>query len=353
MLPPLDYLAWAHRHYVGLRYDLASSGLPMLTEEELGKPSLALHDYGAPAEFRARVGERFGVAPEEVVGALGASGALFLVYLSQFSRGNEILVEQPTYEPLVRTAEALGLVIRRFPRLREAGYAIDPEDIARRISPATRALVLSDLHNPTGVAADHAALARVAETLAAQGAWLVVDEVYAELIAPRRTARHLAPNVITFGSLTKSYGLPWIRAGFVLLPPAAAAQATGALLHLAGNLPPAVAAFGAHAFSRISALEERRHALQAGKREILDGWIDRHKEVLSWHPPHPGSLFGFVHDARGRDLRPLLERGAAERGVLAGPGSFFGVPAAFRIGLNLPREQLEPALAALEQALEL
>jgi aspartate/methionine/tyrosine aminotransferase len=137
------------------------------------------------------------------------------------------------------------------------------------------------------------------------------------------------------------------------LPPEAAAQATGALLHLAGNLPPAVAALGAHALDRLPDLERRRHALQEGKRAVVDRWIERHRGVLSWTPPHPDSLFGFVHDARGRDLRPLLERGAADHGVLAAPGSFFGAPSAFRIGLTLPREKLEPALDALEAALEL
>jgi hypothetical protein len=353
MLPPLDYLAWAHRHYVGLRFDLASSGLAPLTAEELGPPSLAVHDYGAPAEFRARVSERFGVAPDEVVSALGASGALFLVYLSLFSRGDEILVEQPAYEPLVRTAEGLGLVVRRFPRTREAGYALDPAVVLAHITPATRAVVVSDLHNPSGVALDHAALAPIAEKLSRQGAWLVIDEVYAELVAPRRTARSLAYNIITFGSLTKSYGLPWIRAGYVLLPPEAAVLAGRAVLHLAGNLPPAVAAFGAHAFSRLEALEQRRHALQEGKRAVVDQWLDRHRAVLSWQPPAPGSLFGLVHDARGHNLRPWLERGAAEHGVLAAPGSFFDTPSAFRLGMTLPREKLEPALAALELTLGL
>lgn len=353
MLPPLEYPPWAHRNYPGLRFDLASSGLATVPADELGAPSLAFHDYGAPAEFRARVGERFGVAPGEVVSALGASGALFLIYLALFSRGDEILVEQPTYEPLVRTAEGLGLLVRRFTRAREAGYALDPEAICAQITPATRAVMLSDLHNPSGVALDHAALAPIAEKLARQGGWLVIDEVYAELVAPRRTARHLAPNIITFGSLTKSYGLSWIRAGYILLPPEAAAQANGAVLHLAGNLPPAVAALGAHALGRIEALEERRRALQEGKRAVVDRWLDRHRAVLSWEPPHPGSLFGFIHDARGRDLRPLLERGATAHGVLAAPGSFFDTPAAFRMGMTLPREKLEPALAALELALEL
>jgi aspartate/methionine/tyrosine aminotransferase len=361
MLPAIEYLAWAQQHYPTIRFDLATSGLSQLSASELAElegpaaPAAVprLDDYSAWKRYREAVASRFGVTADEVAPALGASGGIFLAYASLFDQGDEVLIEQPTYEPMLRVAEGLGLQVRRLPRHRAGGYAVDVAEVERALTPRTRAVVLTDLHNPSGVAADHEALSTIAAMLAPRGGYLVVDEVYAEIVAAGRTARRLAPNVVTFGSLTKCYGVSWPRAGYMLCSPEIRARAERVTLHIAGMLPTPTAVVGLHAFERIGGLEARRERLQAGKRAKVDAFLEGHRGVLSWEPPHPGSLFGLVHDARGRDLRPLLEAGAREHGVLAAPGSFFDAPSAFRLGWSLPAELLDEALARLALALEL
>ncbi|RYE90185.1 MAG: pyridoxal phosphate-dependent aminotransferase, partial [Myxococcales bacterium] len=304
MLPALDYLAWAQRHYLDLRLDLASSGLATLPAAELG-PTPPLDDWKALVRFRDAVAARFALPSDEVTPVLGAAGGIFAVYRALLDPGDEVVVEQPTYEPLIRVAEGLGLRVRRFARGRAQGYALDPDLVEAALSPATRAVVLTDLHNPSGVAVDPAALATLAARLDRRGILVIVDEVYAGLVDVARAARHLGPNVVSFGSLTKSLGLGWARAGFVLGPPAAVAAIEEVTRHLCGTLPPALAASGVQALAQLPALDARRRRLQHGKRAVVDAWIARHP-ALSWHPPHPESLFGFVHDARGLDLRPAL-----------------------------------------------
>jgi aspartate/methionine/tyrosine aminotransferase len=354
---PIRYLAWARREFLAARYDLASSGTPEVPAAELGPPE-APDDYGAWGRFTAALARRYDVPAAEIVPALGASGGMFVAYAALCRPGERVLVETPAYEPLVATAEGLGLRVERFARRRERAFALDPDEIGRALGPGVRAVVLSDVHNPSGTAADAGALVALARLLDARDAFLIVDEVYGdlrELQAPGspRTARRLGPNVAAVGSLTKQYGVAWARAGYVFLPPEAAARAREVVTHAAGHLPPLTGAYGALALAQVDALERRRRALLDGKRPLVDAWVARQAGRLAWVPPHPEVPFGFLYEegARRRDLIERLERGARERGVLVAPGEFFGEPDGFRLSWNLPAAALPEALAQLELAL--
>jgi aspartate/methionine/tyrosine aminotransferase len=93
--------------------------------------------------------------------------------------------------------------------------------------------------------------------------------------------------------------------------------------------------------------------VQAGKRELVEAFAERHAASLSWTPPPAGSLFGWMRDARGRNLLPLIERGIASSGVIVSPGEFFGEPSAFRISWTTSARALERGLELLAEVLEL
>ncbi len=144
--------------------------------------------------------------------------------------------------------------------------------------------MIASPHNPTGVVTPDEDLAAIAAACAARGAYLLVDEVYRELVAPGTTARTLAPNILTASSLTKCFGVGWARAGWALLPTELHRMAHVAEMHVAGVLPTLCGAVGAHAIVHIDALEERARRLSEGKRAIVDAFLARHSE-LSWTPP--------------------------------------------------------------------
>ena len=347
MFPPLSYLSWARQQYGDLPYDLATSGVPPAQIADLG-PILDLADPFAHAAFQCALAARYRVPTAEIVPCLGTTGALFVVYAALFSRGDVILVEEPTYEPLVRTAEALGLQVRRFPRTLAEGYRIEPEAVARALSPDVRGVVVSHLHNPSGIAASDDALRQNAGLLSSRGGHLIVDEVYGELAAPRGTTRSLAPNVVAVSSLTKCFGLGFLRAGWIFLPAAHARAAEEVLIHAAGHLPSPSLSLAAAGVVAADALAARRGALMAGKRARIDAFVEEHPQ-LSWCPPHPRSLFGFVHHRRPEGLRARLEQGRRDHGVLAVPGEFFGDPKGFRLGFTLPLDRLDEALSRLSR----
>jgi aspartate/methionine/tyrosine aminotransferase len=348
-LPHVDYLSWAIETFPRASWDLATSGLPSIAASELGAPP-DLADPGALRSFAAALAERYGVP---VVPALGTSGAAWIIAAAVLGGdAADVLIEQPTYEPLLRVIEGQGARVRRVRRSPEEGWRLDPRRVAEALTDGTRLVVMASPHNPTGAVTPDDDIAEIAAACAARGAYLFVDEVYRELVFPRTTARTLGPNVLVASSLTKCFGVGWARAGWALVPEGLRRAAKIAEMHAAGVLPTMCGAIGAHAVGRIDALAARAEALSAGKRAIVDAFLARHPE-LSWTPPPPRALFGFVR-AEGVDVKAGLARAAREHGLYAVDGAFFDEPAGFRLSwASLPPHRLAEALELLARALGL
>jgi aspartate/methionine/tyrosine aminotransferase len=346
------YIDWALRFYGKVPFDLASSGAPLAPWAELSASLGAIDDpagYAALCDAVARYNQ---VDPREALPALGTSGALFLAYASIASAGDEILVERPGYEPLTRAAEGLGVTVRTFERRQEDGFRVVPERVAAAVTPRTRAIVVTNLHNPTGVRIPDATLRELALVAEARGAYLVVDEVYApfddlpEDGVFRGSARRLAPNVVAVGSLTKCYGLGMLRVGWVLAPPEVIERAEAATIATAGHLPLVHAHAGVAAFAAVGALARRTKATLAGKRALAAEWAASLPNAR-WSAPEAG-LFGLVTLPGAGDLTPAIEALATERGVLVGAGAFFGVPNGFRLSwATRPLARFSEGLAML------
>jgi aspartate/methionine/tyrosine aminotransferase len=356
MFAPTRYLEWARRFYGQVRFDLATSGMPTVPLAELGVPDLQrLDDPTGWARLRGAIARYNGVAREEAIAALGTSHALWLAYASLTCPGDDVLVEDPAYEPLVRIAEGCGARVVRFARDASSGFALDAQRVARAMTPRTRVVAVTNLHNPSGVRASDEQLRALARVAEAGGAYLLVDEVYApfdSLVDDRGvfggSARRLGANVVAISSLTKCYGLGPLRAGWLLGPHEVVRRAEDAVTASCGMLPLAHAHLAAVAFERIDALAARARAQLSGKRARVAAWAA--SEGLNFSAPEEG-LFGFVTLPGGEDLTPRIEAAARERDVLVAAGAFFGVPNGFRIAWSASAEVLEEGLARLAQAL--
>ena len=142
------------------------------------------------------IARRYRVPQESVVSAVGTSLANYLAFTSITEPGDEILVEQPTYELILSTARYLGLEIKRFPRRAENDFAIDLADVERKITPRTRAIVICNLHNPTGAITPDATLRDIGALADKTGAYVLVDEVYREMLyeSTPASAFHIDPS---------------------------------------------------------------------------------------------------------------------------------------------------------------
>src|SRR5713226_4861522 len=209
-----------------VKYDLALSGILNLpfAEFDVKISDLELHGdnaYGYRPLVEA-LATHCKISPEYVVTISGGTSmANHLAMAAVLEYGDEVLIEQPTYEPILAVAQYLGAKIKRFQRRFENGFKIDIDELAKQLTPQTRLIALTNLHNPSSVLVDEATLRRIGELARSVGARVLVDEVYLEAMfeeAPPSSI-HLGPEFIATSSLTKGYGLSGLRCGWILAEP--------------------------------------------------------------------------------------------------------------------------------------
>jgi len=187
------YIEWSKLRS-GARYNLATSDILHFPLSELPVRIEDLEITGSSAygykPLLERLSAKAKVPVENIVHSQGTSMANHLAMAALIEPGDEVLIEDPSYEALVSTAEYLGAKIRRFPRKFESGFQMDPREVERSITPRTRLIVITNLHNPTGVRAPDAAMRIVGEIARSLGAHVLVDEVYEEACfdAPAKSA---------------------------------------------------------------------------------------------------------------------------------------------------------------------
>jgi aspartate/methionine/tyrosine aminotransferase len=331
------YLNWL-KTVPAVTYDLAGSGVRACPVELLAPESedwtLAGPNTFGWAPLLERIGARYGVAPEQVVPALATSGANHLVYAAVLEPGDHVLVEQPGYEPLVALGEYFGAVVGRFDRRPEDRYRLDPNAVRRALTPRTRLIVVTNLHNPTGALASAEDLAAVARIAEAQGATLLVDEVFREWVHDRGTpsAVGLSPAVVTTCSLTKAYGLDALRAGWIMAD-AAFAERLHRLIGLFHNhMPHLTERLAARALARATTIVDSMRPQADRNRAALGAWVEAHGDRVSWVTPPAGTV-GFVR-VKGTDVDALTDQLRLRQDTAVVPGRFFGDPMAMRIGLG-------------------
>lgn len=296
----------------------------------------------------------YGVSIDQVLCTTGATGALSLIYRALLAPGDHVLVETPGFDLFGCLAAAQGIAFSHFERRGER-FAIDVGEVEARLRPETRLVVLSNLHNPSGMPVDHAVLRDLAALAERRGFHLVVDEVYgdyADAAVRPAPAMSLSPNVLSVSSLTKIFGLGPLRCGWIV----GDEQTVAAIRALSGRVE-----FG------ISTLSHAVAAQVLTKRHLFAGYSRYHVENCrpvfeTWFArmAAEGLMGGALPDAgcicfpalpQIADTRSFSEWLIARSGVVVAPGEYFGAPGRIRIGFcqNLP--QLESGLAALEDGL--
>src|SRR5260370_23800106 len=208
-----EFMHWAKTR-PRVKYDLALSGILNLpfAELDVDLKGLELHGnnaYGYRPLVDALATHRH-VSPENVVTVSGGTSmANHLAMAALLEHGDEVLIEQPTYDPLLSIADYLGAKIKRFPRRFEDGFKIDIVELEKQITPGTRLIVLTNLHNPSSELVEEVTLRRIGELARDVGARVLVDEVYLQAMCAHSPppAVSLGPEFVATSSLTKGYGL--------------------------------------------------------------------------------------------------------------------------------------------------
>jgi hypothetical protein len=314
---------------------------------EINGPSI----YGYEPLLQA-IAQRYRVTQECVVSAIGTSLANYLALAATTEPGDEILVEQPTYELILSTAKYLGLEIRRFPRRAENNFDINLADVERNLTPRTRVIAICNLHNPSGARIPDATLREVGNLAARVGARVLVDEVYRELLfesAPA-SAFHIDPErFIVTNSLTKAYGLSGLRCGWVLASPELARRMFRINdLHGATFAHPAEL-LSVVALQKLPQIAAQMKAMLDTNRQILRDFLLGRDDLDYFWPKYGTIVFPRLKSGDVASLCDILRRDF-ETSVV--PGNFFESPDRFRIGVGTPTESVREALQQLELGLD-
>jgi len=369
-LRPVEYLNWAQTVPVGARWDLTASGVPDACTPA-GAPGLEAGWDATPvaalcrrdqraaitASFCETVAARYGVGPECVVPTLGASGAIAQVLCALARPGEHVIVERPTFEPLHRVPEMLGLSVSRLERRYEEGWAALPDRLARLLTPTTRAVILTSLHNPTGVAVTSEALAAIGEMAARVGALVLVDEVYLDFAFdvagafPWQPAAVAIDNGLSWSSAGKCFGFAALRTGWTVTRDRDFAQALRTAAHYFHVDPPlASLALATQVLAQAAPLAEQARERADQGRAVLEAWI-RDEPRIAWVPPSAGQTCllrlpdlmadtGFAAHLRERYDTQVV------------PGTLFEAPGTVRVSFGLAPEPLAEALANISAALD-
>ena len=188
--------------------DLQLSNLVICYGDHIGK--LALRELVA-AEFA-------GIRADEVLLTIGAAGALFIIQSSLLTAGDHIIVVRPNYATNIETPRAIGCEISFVGLVFENGYALDIEAVKAAIMPNTKLISITTPHNPTGTLVNEKTLLELCAVAEQHNCYLLVDETYRNLsfAEPTPLAATLSDKAISVSSVSKAYGIPGIRLGWLI-----------------------------------------------------------------------------------------------------------------------------------------
>jgi aspartate/methionine/tyrosine aminotransferase len=348
------------------RYMLSSSDCESRTISELLELEPDAHErllhqwcgytesLGAP-ELRDAIAALYSTAePDDVIVTSSAEEGIFLLYHASLGPGDHVIVETPCYESALEVARSTGAEVSAWERRYEDSWAHDVDELERLIAPNTRVLYINQPHNPTGTLMSHATFERVVELAREHELVLFCDEVYRELEHDPSdrlpAACDLYERAVSLGSISKTYGLPGLRIGWLASRDSALKTALAELKDyttICSSAPSELLV--ALALRHRQTLADRNLELVKRNLPLLEDFLHRHEDVFEWVKP-TASPIGFPRvQVPGGDVDEMCRR-LADAGVLLLPGTVYDQPDHVRVGFG--RANLPEALEVLEVQLK-
>src|SRR5438105_1429972 len=351
-----DYMHWS-KTLSRARFNLATSGvahfplreLPVNLEEfEINGDN----SYGY-APLQQAIAKHHSVDSECVVESLGTSMANHLAMAAIIEPGDEVLIEHPAYGPILDVARYLQANVKRFRRAEENGWAVDPAEVRRSVTPKTRLIAITNLHNPTSMLTPESVLREIGDIARSIGALVMVDEVYLDAVYENtpRTSFHLGPEFVVTSSLTKVYGVSGLRCGWILAQPDLAWK-----MRRLNDLYSATPVYPGEllsvvAFQQLNLPREMARRIVEADRKLLRDFLKQQWAVSAVETKWGTTSFVRLSHSHGSNTDAFLERMLSEFDTSAVPGRFFEMPDHFRIGMGVNTEMFAEGLNRITRAL--
>ena len=364
---------WMTRHETHVKYDIAESGiLPLSTNDLLAfepederaatldrllqLPLGYSEARGTLALRSALAGTYESVSPDQILVTTGAIEANFLLFNELLDAGDHVIAPYPAYQQLYTVPRAIGCDVSLWKVGPETNYRYDVDALERLITPKTRLIIVNTPHNPTGAMLSPADAARVYALAESVGAWVLGDEAYRWLSVPdgdpfAPPVVDMGPRGISVGTLSKPYGLPGLRIGWIAGPADIVDRCWGLRDYISlspGKLNDALACLGLKHHDKIVA---RNREIIVANLAAASKWIDGRRDVLSWTPPR-GGLLALLKYNLPVDSLTLADTLANDYSVMLAPGSAFGYEHHLRLGIGQRPDLFSKGLAEAGRALD-
>jgi aspartate/methionine/tyrosine aminotransferase len=289
---------------------------------------------------------------EDVLLTIGAAGALFIIATTLLEKGDELVVVHPNYATNIETPRAIGATLKTIALHFEEGFELDIQKLTAAITPATRLISVTHPHNPTGACLQEQQLLELAKLAEDKDIYVLVDETYRDMVFGQQLplAAEYSPRIISVSSLSKTYGLPGLRTGWIICRDSSLLEtflAAKEQMHICGPVLDEELAYSYllhrdRHFARI-------HADIAAKFQVVKTWMNQQNE-WEWVEPQGGCVcFPRLRQPEKIDLKKFYHLLLEKHGTYVGPGHWFEMPDHYmRIGFGWPSPaQLEQGLKAL------
>ncbi len=331
-------------------YNLSESGvhplrLGELVDEASGRESLLAERLGytqsnGTLPLRNAIADLYpGATPDHVEVTNGGSEANYLTTWNLAGPGDDVVLMVPNYMQTWGLARAFGAEVKEWPLVLDgspARWRVDCDSLERLVTARTRLVIICNPNNPTGARFEAADLDRIAAAAGRHGAWVLSDEIYRGAERDGRETPSLwgrYDRAIVTSGLSKAYGLPGLRIGWIVAPPPLVASLWS--YHDYTTISPGALS---DALARRALEPARRARILARTRAILNGnfpvmsaWLDAHEGLFSYAPPDAGAIvYARYHHAI--NSTELVTRLREQKSVLIVPGDHFGMDGYLRIG---------------------
>lgn len=332
-----------------VEYDMSESGVRPLTLRELAAMGFDLEAFldeplgysqsNGTVPLRERLCALYpGSAVDGIEVTNGTSEANYVVLLALVRPGDVVALEAPNYMQVPGVARSLGATVRTFRLRQERGWEPDWDEFEAAVQPDTRVVYLSNPNNPTGAVLSDAAMRRIAERCERTGTWILADEVYlgAEIERARtRSFWGMTSRAIVTSGLSKAYGIPGVRIGWIVGPPPVVADCWAQHDYLTigpSKLSDRVAQAAVEPANRERCYARTREILRHNL-PIAREWIAGFGGRVTWREPEAGAIALLKYDAPVPSL-DVAERVRLGQSTLIVPGLHVGLEGHLRIWLG-------------------
>jgi aspartate/methionine/tyrosine aminotransferase len=348
---------WFDSYQYEVDYDIGESGVKYLNlgavAQDFSHVQLRYgHHRGSP-ELRSLICEQYeGFSPDQICVTTGSSKSNFSVIASLVDRSDHMIVEHPNYPSLYEVPRSLELPHDLYRVVFEEDFKPDVGKLERLIKPKTKLVILTHPNNPTGSVISEKTLREVVELVESHDAYLLHDETYRELCfeKPPPPAAVLSDRAISMTTMSKAYGLPGIRIGWIAGPKEIvdSVRAVREQLTICNSVIGEAIA--------VAALRQRRtflkNVMERVKRnfEALKNWMGQ-QEVLEWVEPG-GGVVAFPRLKKATSTEPICRTLATKYRTFTVPGYGFEMDRHLRIGFGGEEDELKEGLKRLKQTLD-